>query len=201
MNKSQRLFKFKGQEYKSILFINIPNTGGASVKEALIENNLLSYKYCDKNGYDRLQRFTINYDIDNKDTLIFSVIKNPYTWAYSCYHDFNLQNKTNVSFNEFLNIVESKRFFRKTPYIHFFQYFFLQTPLVEGVNVILYPFEKLILLEQDFGITLKKSNKDDFTKEELLNDYTLELQTRVKNIYKKDFDSFLYSDSFDEKFK
>ena len=44
----------------------------------------------------------INATYQNQSVFSFAVVRNPYTRTYSCFHQFNKTNKTNISFLEYL---------------------------------------------------------------------------------------------------
>lgn len=183
------------KEYTKALFIHIPKTSGVSIAKALDKTNLLNWK---KDKLHNHKNFITVRDTESitKDTFKFSVVRDPFTRAYSYFKHFNKINTLNLSFDNFLNVVEGDKFYEKTPLIRFNQSYYIDDEW--GMNNLdkVYRFENLEELEKDFGFKLPFENKGSYTSDEYYQDYTNKLVNRVLDIYEKDFINFGYSTEF-----
>ena len=92
-------------ENKKLLFIHIPKTGGTSISEKLKEMGLniwnRDYKFL---NHDPL--FMLSKNNNLSEAFKFTVVRNPYTRAYSYYIHFKRVNGVEVSFYDFLLYVK-----------------------------------------------------------------------------------------------
>lgn len=179
------------------LFIHIPKTAGTSVTSILKQN-----------GYDNWTRNPLYKNHDplflleennnfNKNTFVFSVVRNPFTRAYSYYHHFKRINYLNITFMEFLKFVRNRiPFYDKTPLITYNQSFYLFNN--KGLLKIqkLYKFENLQELEYDFNVFLNRLNVGEYSLEQYYLDYSQDAQNLVRHLYHEDFINCNYSMEF-----
>jgi hypothetical protein len=184
-----------GKEYNKVLFIHIPKTSGVSITKALDQTNLLNWK---KDKLHNHKNFMTVRDTENipEGTFKFSVVRDPFTRAYSYFKHFNKINTVSLSFNDFLNVVEGEKFYEKTPLVRFNQSHYIYDQWdINNLDKI-YKFENLKEIEKDFGFKLPFENKGIYTADEYYQDYTSKLVNRVLDIYEKDFINFGYSTEF-----
>jgi hypothetical protein len=182
-------------QYKRVLFIHIPKTGGTSIASFLTQNNMDQWirKYPARHDpYFFMEK--VNHITE--DIFSFAVIRNPYTRAYSYYKHFNFQNKLNVSFKQFLEFVRSKKVFNKTPMIIFPQSFYLLDSNKKISLTKIYRFENINEFQEDFKIELPHLRKGCYSKQEYYSDYTQEMIDLVQEIYLQDFENLKYSREF-----
>jgi hypothetical protein len=179
------------------LFVHVPKTAGTSIENTL---NLQSSVYWKKEpkylNHDPLFLLQQLNHIPN-DTYIFSVVRNPFTRAYSYYWHFKRINGVELTFRDFLQIVRNRvPVTNKTPLVGFNQsYFLFGNDGLMGINKI-YFFENLLELELDFDIQLQKMNVGDYSYERYYLDYGKDEQNLVRHIYAEDFMNFGYSLEF-----
>lgn len=183
------------KEYKKILFVHIPKTGGTSIKSYLNTNQLDTWKRTNPVGHDPyFQLEELNTITDN--TFKFAVVRNPYTRTYSYYKHFNLQNDLDFSFKEFLDVLDKKTFFKKTPMLSFPQVFYiLNNENKISLNKI-YKFESIDEFEKDFNVKLPTLRKGNYSQEDYYNDYTEECVDFVKQLCYNDFLTLGYDIDF-----
>lgn len=177
-----------------LLFIHIPKTGGTSIINFLNHVGHNDWKRTWPMGHDPyFYMEKVNLIDDNVFT--FTVVRNPYTRAYSYYKHYNLQNAENISFYDFLHQVRIKRNTPNTPMTIYNQsfYTFGNRPLSK-----VYKFEKFNELEEDLEVELPKIRVGDYDKEEMINSYTYDIIKLVKHIYLEDFINFSYSLDFSD---
>lgn len=177
------------------MFIHVPKTGGTSISHFLNNNNMDQWKREYPFRHDPYYSMAKNNNI-KKNTFTFSVVRNPYTRAYSYYKHFNYQNNLNFTFNKFLLQVKEKVLYLKTPMIIFPQSFYLlsQNGKIELCKI--YKFENLKEFEKDFKTNLPHLMKGNYNQDEYYKDYTQENISLVQNIYNKDFNLLNYSLEF-----
>ena len=177
------------------LQIHIPKTGGTSIAEALFKKEIGQHWI--RPGFGRHDTYIELTKVnDITDAFVFSVVRNPYTRAYSYYHHFCFVNNVVVSFKEFLTFVKEKKFFPKTPMIVFDQtHYLLNVDRKIAVDK-LYRFENLDLFKQDFECKLNHTKVGNYSKRRYYEDYTEELQELVLDIYQRDFVMLNYSIEF-----
>ena len=191
--------------HSKVLFIHIPKTGGRSIFK------------CIKDSWNRIPILTEHDAIFNlektndlSDTFIFSVVRNPFTRAFSYYIHVckrrNIEQKPHISFGEFLHYVRCKgnNFFLDKPQEYMpiainTQAFYLhdRSGTMSLINKI-YRFEYLLDFEADFNTRLPRINVGNYSEQDYLNAYSKENINLVKHIYFEDFTLFNYSTNFDD---
>jgi len=192
---------------KKNLFIHIPKTAGTSIKKILNYNFYVDSKFI---GHEPL--FLIEKSIPDfvrEDVFIFTIVRNPFTRAFSYYKHFCRMNNESLIFSDFLYLIKIKmsplfnyksKNYAKTPFIIFNQSFYLLNEnYVMDVDKV-YKFEKLHELEEDYKIILPKENKGNYNFDQYVNCYEEKNINAVKNIYAEDFDNFGYSKNFVDSF-
>ena len=191
--------------HSKVLFIHIPKTGGRSIFESIQDSwNRIPIL----TNHDAL--FNLEKTNDLSNTFIFSVVRNPFTRAFSQYIHVckrrKNEGKPHISFDEFLHYVRCKgnNFFLDKPQEYMpiaitTQAFYLhdRSGTMSLVNKI-YRFENLEEFESDFKTQLKRINVGDYTQQDYLNSYTKENINLVKHIYFEDFVLFNYSTNFED---
>ena len=176
------------KEYNNFLFIHVPKTGGTSINNTFEKNNLKTWNTIKDYGHDPLHILKDNNIINNK-TFIFSIVRNPYTRAFSYWKHFNINNETNLSFMEFLLNIENKIQTNKTPWIIYDQTFFLYD---KEINITkLYKFENLKEIEKDFNFILSHDRKGMYDKN-IKNYFDLNIISKINTLYHRDFINFEY---------
>ena len=172
-----------------LLFIHIPKTGGTSITKFLNHVGHNDWKRSWPMGHDPYFDMEENNIIDN-NVFTFTMVRNPYTRAYSYYKHYVLQNDDNISFYDFLHRVRIKKNTSKTPMTIYNQsfYTFGKRPLSR-----VYKFEKFNQLEEDLEVELPKLRVGKYSKEEMIDSYTYDIIKLVKHIYFEDFINFSYS--------
>lgn len=192
---------------KENLFLHIPKTAGSSIRHSLGCRNNGDSVY---RGHEPLffleKNLPLEFDRNNK--FIFTVVRNPYTRAFSYYKHFCRMHRIKIPFSEFLYLIKVKASFLftdskldfndKSPFFTFNQTFYL----LNSKNIIdvdkVYRFENLQELESDFNITLSKINDGRYDTDEYMNCYKdISNVNIVKHIYYEDFINFNYSLKFD----
>jgi len=183
------------KEYDKALFIHIPKTAGTSISKELQKTNLLNWQNNRLNGH---KSFMTVMDTENvlEDTFKFTVVRDPFTRAYSYFKHFNKVNNTNFLFNDFLDAVTGTVFYEQNPFIKFDQSHYIYSKDQTNTLDKIYKFENLIELEKDFGFKLPFERKGNYTLEEYNKDYTYKTINRVLYIYEKDFINLGYSQEF-----
>ena len=176
------------KEYNNFLFIHIPKTGGTSINNTFEKNNLKTWNTVKDYGHDPLYILKDNNIINNK-TFIFSIVRNPYTRAFSYWKHFNINNETNLSFMEFLLNIENKIQTNKTPWIIYDQTFFLYDKEINLTK--LYKFENLKEIEKDFNLILSHDRKGMYDKN-IKNYFDLNIISKINTLYHRDFINFEY---------
>lgn len=189
-----------GKEYDKPLFVHIPKTAGTSILNVLKDK-----------GLDPWDRRSVEYprghlplvilkqqNIVNESVFSFAVVRNPYTRTYSCFHQFNKTNKTNISFSEYLKNIQRNNISRITPLLHLPQYLYVINEHGVVSTDKIYRFEDLSELKNDFNLELGFDNPGKYVIELYNKDYTDEAIDLVQKIYKSDFDRFEYSKDFEE---
>lgn len=197
------------QNNKNILFIQIPKTAGTSINHVLSSNS--------KNLWNRNKNFNYHdpYFLLQKNNpslflmncFIFSVVRNPFTRAFSCFKFFNYINDKNFSFDEFLMLCKNRKNegdgeinFWKTPMIFYPQTLFLYDLNGNLKKDNIYKFENLLPLEKRISKILGKDIKFPVLninkKVGYYESYTLENIKTVQDIFSIDFENFNYSANF-----
>jgi len=189
-----------GKEYDKLLFVHIPKTAGTSILNVLKDK-----------GLDPWDRKSVEYprghlplvllkqqNVIAESVFSFAVVRNPYTRTYSCFHQFNKTNKTNISFTEYLKNIQRNNISRITPLLHLPQYLYVINEHGVTSTDKLYRFEDLSELQNDFGLELGFDNPGKYVIELYNKDYTNEAIDLVQKIYKSDFERFEYSKDFKE---
>lgn len=180
---------------KKVLFIHIPKTGGTSIADFLDNNDMDQWSRKYPSRHDPYFFMEKNNTI-TEETFTFSVVRNPYTRAYSYYKHFNYQNNLNLTFTQFLELIDGKIPFPQTPMIIFPQHFYLLNSNKEITLSKIYRFENLTEFENDFNTSLAHLRKGMYNMDEYYQDYTDKNISLVKKIYYQDFNLLNYSTSF-----
>ncbi len=213
------------------LYIHIPKTSGTNLKELFLnsDNHIFDNIYIKSKSYDYwCNTCTLNKDValfkeycpvlskhiplfayekffDCNQLKVFSIVRNPYTWAVSSYHeilkafssDFFPEFNRTLSFNE---LFDYKYFIDLQPSfpINLFvnQCDFLTNSDDQIKCDRIYKMEDdLQQLGDDFNlknILTTKTNVGNYVKD-YPKYYDDEMIEKVKEIYKKDFETFNYS--------
>lgn len=187
------------------LFIHIPKTGGTSIKNALINKNLYNWKRNPRFiNHDPLFTLLQNNKID-ENIFTFSVVRNPFTRAFSYFKHFKKVNQIQCHFSDFLTLVKlkgSNAFYPNlnllTPMIFFDQSFFLYDFVDKEKFTInkIYHFENLMEVEEDLKIKIDHHNKGNYTDLECIDSYSDNEIKMVKELYYRDFKNFNYNAEF-----
>ena len=184
---------------KNYLFIHIPKTAGTSITHAL---NIKQQDSWIRNPYFKNHDPYFVLEENNyipSETFVFSVVRNPFTRAYSYYNHFKRINGAKITFNEFLRAVRSReKVSELTPLTMYNQSFFLFKNNGTLATRKIYNFERLQELEFDFGIYLNKDNVGSYSLENFYHDYGKSEQNLVRHIYAEDFFNFNYSFDFQQ---
>jgi hypothetical protein len=187
----------EGKEYSGTMFVHIPKTAGTSIFNIIYNKGLDMWNRTSPRSHESYLSLKKNNVIDSS-VFLFSVVRNPYTRTYSCFHQFNKTNKTNISFIEYLNNIKNNNISEKTPLLHLPQYHYV---VDEENNVGLskiYRFENLKQLESDFGWKLKFDNSGNYMIDLYNKDYTDEAIELTQILYDSDFIRFGYSKNFND---
>ena len=187
------------------MFVHVPKTGGTSIRTFLDDHGLDQWNRDSRLvHHDPLFMLLKNNDIPD-DANVFSVVRNPYTRAFSYYKHFMHQNGVLRSFHYFLNYVRNKGMpllhqnaYSWTPMIIHNQSYYLHDDNGEMSLTKLYKYENLAEFEKDFDTKLPRYNVGNYTREEYLNCYDKQCIGLVKQIYLEDFINFNYSMNFEE---
>ena len=197
--------------YKKVLFIHIPKTAGTSVRQFLIQNNLETWK---RNPiftfHDPL--FLIEQSNQLSDTFKFTIVRNPYTRAFSHFKHIQINKNFDGTFNDFLNHIrmnghvwltgishnDQTRFNQIFPLISFRQSFYLYDVNGNLSMDKIYKTEKLIDFETDFDTKLQHLNSNSYAQEEYLKAYNSTNKNLVKTLFIEDFINFDYSTHFED---
>ena len=188
-----------GKEYDKPLFVHIPKTAGTSILNVLKDK-----------GLDPWDRRSVEYprghlplvllkqqNIISESVFSFAVVRNPYTRTYSCFHQFNKTNKTNISFTEYLKNIQRNNISRITPLLHLPQYLYVIDEHGTIATDKTYRFENLDELKNDFALEIGFDNPGNYVVELYNKDYTNEAIDLVHKLYRSDFDRFGYSEKFE----
>jgi len=178
-----------------LLFVHIPKTGGTSIR-SVIQDNWNRKWPMGHDPYFELEKMNQIH----KDVFSFTVVRNPFTRAFSYYKHYLMQNNSKDSFEDFLYLVRIKRGTRNTPMILYNQSFYTHNLNGKCKLKKVYKFEKLNKLEDDLNITLPKLRVGKYDQEEYLKTYNKDNINLVKHIYLEDFCNFNYSLDFDNVF-
>ena len=141
---------------------------------------------------------------DLSNTFIFSVVRNPFTRAFSHYIHARDKKKVKLTFTEFLHYIRLcgnvylTNVYRALPIVWYNQSFFLHNNNGEMAIHKIYRFENLHEFEMDFQTNLKPVNIGNYTKADYLTSYSKQNINLVKQIYFEDFIRFNYSNNFDD---
>ena len=188
-----------GKEYDKLMFVHIPKTAGTSILNVLKDK-----------GLDPWDRKSVDYprghlplvllkqqNIISESVFSFAVVRNPYTRTYSCFHQFNKTNKTNISFTEYLKNIQRNNISRITPLLHLPQYLYVIDEHGTIATDKTYRFENLDELKNDFALEIGFDNPGNYVVELYNKDYTNEAIDLVHKLYRSDFDRFGYSEKFE----
>ena len=197
------------------MFIHVPKTAGTSIINFLKSN----FRHQDLPvRFDRFRGHDPYYELkmmnDSSQFFKFSVVRNPYTRAFSQYKSYiklcSAHNVgrylSNFTFNDFLSYIKNSNglpFYTQftlniASYALMDQCFFIHD---ENGNITLekiYRFENLSEFEENFNTKLQNYNSSQTTLEEYLSNYTKENTQLVKHIYYRDFSIFNYSFHFED---
>lgn len=205
------------QKKNNLMFVHVPRTGGTSIITHLYLPQAKRYPLLEHeptrvpmyNSHDPV--FVLNRLNDLKKFFKFSVIRNPFTRAYSNFKGFIYQNKisgvdlNHFTFKDFLmyvrtkgNALYSNAIYTRTPFCIFDQCFYITNDSGEIEIDRIYKFEKLFEFEDDFNIKMTNVNPSGYSKEEYLSAFTKENIGLAKSLYFRDFYELGYSTNFDD---
>lgn len=203
------------EHFKSQLNWDIPYTKHFCVQaeaESPTKNIIINDIYLQNHEYTTHDPIFILEKYNNLDDYhIFSIVRNPFTRAYSLYKQlcimgpkrFNTKFETFEQSLEFVraksNPIPSKILgyhIRTSTYLVFNQSFFLYNSKGKLRIDKLYRFENINELEQDFQIQLPKFRAGTYTKDDYYKAYNQTNIDLVKHIYLEDFINFNYSMDF-----
>lgn len=212
------------------LYIHIPKTSGTNLKHLFLhsDNHIFENVYIKFKAYDYWcsnitknknfeflnEYYSLNEHIplnvyekvfDCSKLKIFTIVRNPYSWAVSSYH-YIMKNFPFELFPEVKKDISFKEFFYHK-YFSDIQYsfpinlsanqcdFLINSNGEIGCDKIYKMEDELQQLGQDFGlknILTTKSNVGDYDRD-YSKYYDDEMIEKVREIYKKDFETFNYS--------
>lgn len=199
---------------KPVLFVHVPKTAGTSVLKVLTEAQ--SWKIMPKIPIDSNMNHSPLFVLERYNILnnffVFSIVRNPFTRAFSYYQHFKRYHLSDISFEqfldhvrrkkqavfEFLDHVSIKKNTNATPFIVYPQSFFLFD--IKGKMSLdkLYRFEHIEEFETDFNIKMPNLNVGNYSSDEYLNSYTSTTIDLVRHIYLEDFVNLNYSTDFQQ---
>ena len=214
---------------RDIIFIHIPKTAGSSITHIIVskKKNIRWKrdlgKYFGHDPYESIQKD--NPDISSLNPFIFSVVRNPFTRAYSCYNMFRVSHNAPITFGDFLNVYLENKYdkdgflcdrapgdvylkheawldFWRNKIIFTPQYYFLKDIngkiLNNGINI--YKFENLKKVERKlstlWGERVKLPLSNLGDNKYYRESYSDDNIEKVLRIYSKDFKIFNYSTEF-----
>ncbi len=173
-----------------ILFVHIPKTAGQSIFSVVNSQ----WNYVEHAKHDPLFLLERNNNIAN--AYKFAIVRNPYRRTFSYYKHFNKVNRTEYTFEKFLDIIKSGASFPKTKMIPYSQSFYcLNTVGDIGLDKI-YKFENLKELESDLSVSLPHINRGSYSEVEYFNSYGQRERDFVRDYYASDFYNFKYTTDF-----
>lgn len=197
---------------KPVLFVHVPKTAGTSVLKVLTETQ--SWKIAPKipinSNMNHSPLFVLErYNILN-NFFVFSIVRNPFTRAFSYYQHYKRQQSSDTSFEQFLDHVRRKKqaifefldhaSIKKntnaTPFIAYSQSFFLFDMKGKMSLDKLYRFENIEEFETDFNVKMPNLNVGNYSLDEYLSNYTSTTIDLVRHIYLEDFVNLNYSMDF-----
>lgn len=170
-----------------LLFVHIPKTAGIALRHTLGKDNWVRTWHVGHDPYHVLKQ----NNIIPPETFKFSIVRNPFTRAYSYYDHFRRWNRSSISFKNFLEMLEKGQTTEITPLMKYDQSFYIFDGDKCEMDK-LYRFENL----EELGIDLLKINVGSYSKEEYNKDYDSESIEKVRKIYARDFRNLGYSDEF-----
>jgi len=203
---------------KPVLFVHVPKTAGTSVHRVLTETPSWKITPESRRFYSRMKHnnhipvFVIErYNILN-NFFVFSIVRNPFTRAFSYYQHYKRLQLLDISFEqfldhvrrkkqavfEFLDHVSIKKNTNTTPFIVYSQSFFLFDMNGKMSLDKLYRFEHIEEFETDFNIKMPNLNVGNYSLDEYLNSYTSTTIDLVRHIYLEDFVNLNYSTDFQQ---
>lgn len=174
---------------RKLLFVHIPKTGGTSILEKIDQSMWKKVIYA---GHDPL--FVLESNNNIIDAFSFCVVRNPYRRTFSYYNHFKKQNKIECSFLHFLEVIEKKIFFEKTPMIVFPQSFYVYD--LSGTISIdkIYKHENFIELENDLNIKFDRLNVGNYNENDYIDAYEdVNCIKIVQKLFSVDFINFDYN--------
>lgn len=208
------------QDQSKVMFVHVPRTAGTSIIKQLFlpvpKRYPSSFYEATRipfyQGHDPI--FSLNKLNNTSEFFKFTVVRNPYTRAYSNYKAFLNQLKhinqkfNNVTFKEFLQYVRTRGntlfshvIYTRAPFCVFDQCFYIHDDDGEiGVDKI-YRFENLTEFEKDFNINLQNVNSSETSMKEYLDAYDKSCIQLVNNLYHIDFCILKYSMNFEDSIK
>lgn len=197
---------------KPVLFVHVPKTAGTSVLKVLTETQ--SWKIAPKIPIDSNMNHSPLFVLERYNILnnffVFSIVRNPFTRAFSYYQHYKRQQSSDTSFEqfldhvrrkkqavfEFLDHVSIKKNTNATPFIAYSQSFFLFDMKGKMSLDKLYRFENIEEFETDFNIKMPNLNVGNYSLDEYLSNYTPTTIDLVRHIYLEDFVNLNYSMDF-----
>ena len=180
--------------YKSnqqILFVHVPKTGGNTMVDFLLDNNLPYFDPCkfDKhfNKHSKLQEY-LEFGIENVYKM--SIVRNPFDRIISFYNFFGVKQFSKLSFEEYIDKIEGFHIWLQPAYDFF----------VYNGNYNMDFIAKLENIEQDililcemFGLEKQKVQvkNPNHTTEQFT--YTPKQKQKIYDVFYNDFKFFNYS--------
>ena len=182
--------------YSNVLFIHIPKTAGTSIFNFIYNKGLDPWNRTFPRSHESYISLKNNNIIDS-NVFLFSVVRNPYTRTYSCFHQFNKTNKTDISFIKYLKNIKNNEISLRTPLLHLPQSHYIVDELDNIAVKKIYRFENLKEFEFDFTCNLRFDNIGNYMVDLYNKDYTGEAIELTQTLYDSDFLRFKYSKNFD----
>lgn len=214
---------------RDIIFIHIPKTAGSSINHVILSRmkgiqwKRDIRKYFGHDPYNTIQRD--NPNLSSLNPFIFTVVRNPFTRAYSCYNMFRMSHDVPISFGNFLDLYCEKKYdeggflCERKPddvynegeiWLEFWRNMIIFSPqsyyvkdingkiLNNGINI--YRFENLKKVEKKLSRILGENIKLPFVKHGdntyYRESYSDENIEKVLRMYSEDFKIFNYSTDF-----
>lgn len=192
-----------------LFFVHVPKTAGSSIVSAL--KSRLKFNFPEGysgHGPAHYPLFIFEKYNDLSTKFVFSVVRNPFTRAFSYYDHYLRVTGSTATFEQFLDHVRRKRqsildyydsknmVSTKTPFIVYSQSFYIFNSKGKMGLDKLYRHENLSELENDFEIKLPNINVGSYSREVYEKSYDRTAIDLVRHIYLEDFVNLNYSMDF-----